>query len=524
NEFYVNQGDGSFVELGESLGVALDSTVDSRAAVWGDINNDGWADLYVGNRATPDRLFLNLEGEGFEEIAFAAGIIQLGHPKAVNMADLNNDGFLDIYVSNFLLENFLYLNNGDNTFTNFTISSNALDNGLAMGTVIFDYDKDGDMDIYLVHDGFEPNFLYQNNGNAQFIDVAPEVGAATESFGMGVDIGDVNNDGWLDIYIANLGSNYLLLNNGDGTYSNIYQEAAVGDIGMGWGTSLLDYDKDGLVDIYVANDYAFSPYRNVLYQNTGDLTFQVAEEPNPISNQYRSYGSACLDYNMDGNMDLLVTNKGPNQRSQLFRNANRPHAWIGFKLIGVESNKSAVGAKVRIVDDLGVLHYDEVIAGSSWSSQSSLLLHFGLGDATAIDTLTITWPSGLEQTLAIEHLDTYYTVEEGGEAREGVGTSITTSTTTIPADTPPLRVFPNPTAGPFTVEFFAPSNKPTQVEILDQLGRRLYNQQIDSPQLDKNTLVVELAGTLSTISAQLLLVKVQTGAIIATRKIWIQSR
>ncbi|RMG29226.1 MAG: VCBS repeat-containing protein, partial [Bacteroidetes bacterium] len=271
NLLYQNQGDGTFVEVAGLLGLALEPDTDSRTALWGDINNDGWLDLYVGNKAAPDRLFLNLRGEAFEDISSQAGIFQDGHPKSVNMADVNADGFLDIYVSNFASENALLLNQGDTSFVNAIYWSGALDKGLAMGTVIFDYDKDGDPDLYLVHDGREPNLLYENDGTGRFMEVAARAGVNTQSFGMGVDIGDINNDGWMDIYIANLGPNILLLNNGDGTFANISQLAGVEDAGMGWGTNLLDYDNDGLLDMYVANDFDFSPhpYYNVLYRNAG---------------------------------------------------------------------------------------------------------------------------------------------------------------------------------------------------------------------------------------------------------------
>ncbi|MEN0046702.1 MAG: VCBS repeat-containing protein, partial [Bacteroidota bacterium] len=139
NLLYKNKGDGTFVEVGEEAGVAQTAEIDTRTAVWGDIDNDGWLDLYVGNRISPDRLFLNLGNERFEEIGVAANIFSLGHPKSVNMADINADGFLDIYISNFVGENVMYLNNGDRTFTDFTLTSGALDRGRAMGNVFFDY-------------------------------------------------------------------------------------------------------------------------------------------------------------------------------------------------------------------------------------------------------------------------------------------------------------------------------------------------------------------------------------------------
>ncbi|MEM9837369.1 MAG: VCBS repeat-containing protein, partial [Bacteroidota bacterium] len=216
NQLWRNRGDGTFVNVADELGVALTAEARSKTAVWGDINNDGWLDLHIGNINAPDRLFLNNGAGGFTDITTLAGIGQLSHPLSVNFADLNQDGLLDIYVSNFLEENVYYLNNGNLSFTDATATAGLFDTGKSMGTIIFDYDRDGDPDVYLVHDGNEANYLYQNHGDGTFTEVGQASGTATESFGMGVDIGDINRDGWLDIYIANLFENILLQNNGDG--------------------------------------------------------------------------------------------------------------------------------------------------------------------------------------------------------------------------------------------------------------------------------------------------------------------
>jgi hypothetical protein len=407
-------------EIGESAGVALSEDEQSRSAVWGDINNDGWPDLYVGNRSGRDYLFLNLGNEQFEEISLSAGILQTGNPISVNMADLNNDGYLDIYISNFMSHNGLYLNNQDNTFAFHSFSSQALDNGLSMGTVLYDYDKDGDIDLYLVHDGFEPNFLYQNNGSAIFTEVAESVGLNTASFGMGVDIGDVNNDGWMDLYITNLGDNFLLLNDGTGHYSDISESANIEDFGMGWGTIFLDFDNDGLIDIYVANEYAFSPYPNVLYRNSGNMTFEKAEENGPVCNVDNSYGTASLDYDRDGNPDLLVANKNAGQGIQLFKNADRPNNWLGINLVGTTSNRDAIGAKITLTDNLDRIHYRELVAGQGWASQNSHIVNIGLGSASEITGLAITWPSGLVQDILVPALNAYYTIIEGVGIEAGI--------------------------------------------------------------------------------------------------------
>lgn len=483
NLLYKNLGDGTFVEIGEAAGVAQSAAIDSRAAVWGDINNDGWIDLYVGNKFAPDELLLNLGNEKFEAITATANIFQLGHPKSVNMADVNADGYLDIYVSNFVGENVLYLNNGDLSFTDFTTTAGALDRGRAMGSIFFDYDKDGDLDLYLVHDGNEPNFLYQNDGTGRFTEVGVAAGVATASFGMGVDVGDVNNDGWLDIYITNLGSNFLLLNNGDGTFSDISATANIGDAGMGWGISFLDYDNDGWLDIYVSNDAQFSSfiYPNVLYHNQGDLTFEVMDYTQADIRLDRSYGAACTDFDLDGRQDILFVNKGDSEGLRLLKNEQARTAWLGLHLVGTVSNRDAVGAKIAITNAEGQTYYREVVAGQSWASQNSSIVHFGLGATSRIQALRVIWPSGEVTNFEINVINQFYTVLEDGSLYDGIlYPAISTQTKSFITKTASFGLFPNPSNGIFALNFTTPMNAPFFIEVYDLLGRLIFQKKVRS--------------------------------------------
>jgi len=284
NRLCKNMGDGTFQEVGSTAGVALSSL--SVASTWGDINNDGFLDLYISLVNDNDQLFLNNGDETFQDITLSSGIANNANTKCVNMADVNNDGFLDIYLSNFNTENILFINNGDNSFSNQTTVSGAMDTGPSMGNIFFDYDKDGDVDLYLTHDQLVPNILYQNDGTGVFTDVSEAAGVNAIGYGMGVDVGDMDNDGWLDLYITNLFQNVLFRNNSDGTFENISSDAGVDDNGMGWGNLFLDFNKDGLMDIYVANESDFMNPNdpNVLYKNMGDLTFEKVETNQAISN------------------------------------------------------------------------------------------------------------------------------------------------------------------------------------------------------------------------------------------------
>jgi hypothetical protein len=520
NQLWKNLGEGGFVEVANAARVALESDAKTRTALWGDIDNDGYLDLYVGNIDKPDKLLRN-NGDGtFSDISQSAGVNQIGYPQSVNMADVNGDGLLDIYVSNLLQHNILYQNNGDLTFSNVTIQAGVMDLQIAMGTICFDYDQDGDVDLYLVHDNHAPNFLFQNDGTGHFIEVGAATGLNTASFGMGVDIGDINNDGWLDLSITNLGPNFLMLSNGQGSFADIAENVGVGDAGMGWGTSFLDFDRDGWVDLYVANDYNFSPYPNLLYRNNGDSTFTETQSGEAVGNLHASYGTASLDYDLDGDLDLVVANTNADAGLQLFENTiTNDYHWIGLKLIGQESNRQAVGARVRLVDAQDVVHYDELTAGDGWTSQSSSLFFFGLGDAESLQEATIYWPSGLEQPLMGLTVDQYYSIEEGHLPVEGILPGPAVAVRDPAPEDLQIAVYPNPSPGQVLLELAADSDfMPERIRVYDELGRTLLEQALARPFIQPYSLeltrqqlqgtqylIVQLLGQGRTVSRRVIL-------------------
>lgn len=410
NLLYRNNGDGAFTNVAAQAGVAHQGT--TTCSVWGDIDNDGDLDLYLGNRDETNVLYRNNGNGTFTDISESAGVNTLFRTRAALFGDIDRDGFIDLYVANMTAPNYMFRNNGNNTFTDVTASSNTQDYGVAMGSVFFDYDNDGDLDLYLTHDANQPYILYRNDGTGHFTDVSAQSNANYAGQGMGVDVGDVNNDGYLDIYITNLYANTLLLNDGHGAFTNITGGAGVGDLGMGWGVLWLDCDNDGLQDIYVANDSYFSPFPNLLYHNRGDNTFQPIAQGTPLASMYGGYGAASADFNADGRADIFLANSG-NDGNQLFFNLTaNDNKWVKIKLRGTESNRSAIGARVE-VEAGGKLMVDEVIAGAGYASQNSLILHFGLGQAEVISRLTVRWPSGLVETYEQLEANASYLVTEG---------------------------------------------------------------------------------------------------------------
>lgn len=475
NHLYRNLGNGIFAEIATVAN--LNFLGNSRTSVWGDLNNDGFEDVYVGNMNEADVLYFN-NGDGtFTDITFTAGITNDSRVFSANMTDVNQDGWLDIYISNSNSDNVLYLNEGKKeiSFQDFTAEAGVKDTRHCMGAVFFDFDMDGDEDLYVTHDARIPNTLYENDGQGHFKEFASSAGVAYKGYGMGVDAGDLNNDGLLDLYVTNLYHNVMYINNGDGTFQDISKSAGVDDIGMGWGASIFDYNNDGKNDIYVGNDSYFYPVPNLLFENRGNQKFVAVEKSTPVSSMQGSYGVATGDLNNDGTLDIGMANIGTKDNAQLFKNELEAGNWVGFKLEGVESNRSAIGARIEILDNRGILHVDQITSGNGYAGQNSLRLHFGLGLATDIETTTIFWPNGLEQPLTAITSGNYYKVLEG-EQPAIMEFQMTTPTQEILGTGIGISVFPNPTNRRLNIELLDKTNEQVQIRLLNLAGQEVFNQ------------------------------------------------
>ena len=173
---------------------------------------------------------------------------------------------------------------------------------------------------------------------------------------------------------------------------------------------------------------------------------------------------------MDGNLDILIANRGDNESIQLLKNANHSNSWIGLKLIGTKSNTNAIGAKVKIVDDFGITHYKEQIAGQSWASQNSRTLHVGLGNSTSISELTISWPSGIEEVFSLDNLNRFYTITENGGISSFENIFINKELN--------FSVYPNPNQGDFLIDFYVENKTPVSIELINSLGKIIFFEKI----------------------------------------------
>lgn len=507
NVLYKNMGGGVFEDRTTEAGLMVNNT--TIASSFADIDNDGDLDLFVGNRNEADVLYLN-NGDGtFTDISASAGIQDISETRSANWADVNGDGYLDLYCANLNAANALLINNGDNTFTDQTVQSGVTDNQTNMASIFFDYDKDGDQDLYVTHDANQPYLLFQNNGAGIFTEVGAQAGVNYAGQGMGVDVGDINQDGWMDIYITNLSYNTLFLNNGDGAFDDISFDAGVTDPGMGWGTTFIDCDNNGLLDIYMVNDSYFSPLPNILYRNNGDNTFTIIADEEPVSNMYGSYGTATFDYNLDGKMDLVVANSGMDG-NQLFQNSEAESGnYVQFQLEGTMSNRMAIGARLEATID-GKLYVDEVTAGSGYASQNTTMVHFGIAASTDIQEVKVYWPSGQVETFANLQANQRYQIVEGE--------SIVVSTSSVAADEEiSLGVFPNPSNGPLHIYWDSTVSGNGLVRVLNNTGQSIFEQRV-AVETDFNTISVTLTKSLP---KGLYFVQVQVNGQMYTTK-WIK--
>jgi hypothetical protein len=445
SQLFKNNRDGTFTNVTEKSGLAR--TGWQTGVCVGDYDNDGWDDLFCcfwGHNI----LFHN-NGDGtFTDVTQKAGLYneRVHWGAGCTFLDYDRDGHLDLFVCNYIQldpaqvnssgeatvcqwkglpvmcgprglpgdTNFLYHNNGDGTFADVSEKAGILKPGprYSITAVAYDFDNDGWPDIYVAVDS-QPSILYHNNHDGTFTDIAVAAGCAYsetghEQAGMGVAVADYDCDGWFDIFKTNFSDDTcnLYRNNGDGTFSDVTFPSgiAVNSRYVGWGCGFLDFDNDGWPDLMQINGHVYpemvghevgETYKNprIVYRNMGNGQFKdVSSVMGPgISERFSSRGAAFGDYDNDGDIDVLVLNM--NDLPSLLRNdgGNRQN-WIKVKLTGTKCNRTAIGARVRVITGDHV-QMDEVHSGSSVMSQGDLRLHFGLGKSETVDVIEVKWPT-----------------------------------------------------------------------------------------------------------------------------------
>ena len=430
NVLYRNNGDGTFTDVSQKAGVA------GRERRWGagccflDYDRDGHLDLFVANYVNFDPERVPRPGESplcrYNEIPVPCG----------------PQGFAGG-------TNILYRNRGDGTFEDVSEKSGIVNprgasvasfndrdwrptGSYGMGAVAADFDNDGWPDIYVAGDS-APSLLYRNNHDGTFREIAVAAGCAFDEngvamSGMGVGVGDYDGDGWFDIVRTNFSDQITTLyrNNGDGTFNDASMAAGLGINRryLGFGAAFLDYDNDGWKDIFLANGHVYPQIASrklhvtykqpkLFYRNLRNGRFEdVSARSGPgIAAAHVSRGCAVGDFDNDGDLDVVVSNL--DAAPSLLRNdgGNRSN-WVMLKCIGTRSNRSAIGARVRLTAG-GRVQIDEIMSGSSYYSHSDLRLHFGLGTAGKADLVEISWPSGLRESYRGLEANHLFIIEEG---------------------------------------------------------------------------------------------------------------
>jgi hypothetical protein len=455
---YRNNKDGTFTDVTSSSGISVSGF--GMGACSADVDNDGWPDLYITSFGG-NKLYHNNGNGTFTDVTEKAGVGSQLWSASCAFGDVDNDGHVDLFVTNYVdfgvknnkfcafsgdtrvychpnvyngLSDTLFRNNGDGTFTDVSRQAGIYrTTGKGLGVVFGDYDGDGWPDIFVANDSV-PNFLFHNKGKGIFEEVGLVAGVAMGGdgqplAGMGTDMGDIDGDGLLDIFVTNLDrqTHSLYRNLGRGLFANITFESGVGQATLpfvGFGALFFDYDNDTNLDIAIANgdvidnvslfrDSTSYAQRKLLLQNDGTGKFKdVGLTLGPdFSAKKPGRSLSAGDIDNDGDLDLVIGNVG--QAPELLRNdgGNKRNSLL-IRTAGTKSNRDGIGARLRLTVGGKVL-VREVRAGSSYLSQSDLRVHFGMGQAARADRLEVRWPSGAIDVLQGIDANQILTITEG---------------------------------------------------------------------------------------------------------------
>lgn len=464
-----NNHDGTFTDVTEKAGVANERW--GFGAAVGDYDNDGWPDIYVSNFGK-NRLYHNNHDGTFTDVAEKAGVTIGGWSTGATWGDYDHDGLLDLFVPGYVKfdpdnppiagkgnlppgfcqfrginvmcgprglpgeSDHLFHNKGDGTFTDVSVKAGVSDprGYYGLASVFVDVDDDGWVDLLVANDSV-PKYLYRNKHDGTFEDLSYISGFALNDEGreqaaMGIAVGDYNRDGKVDFHITNFSDDYntLYRNDGEASFSDVSFAAGIATATipfLGWGTGFLDYDNDGLIDIFVANGHVYPgvdqqdwgttwAQRPLLFRNLSGTKFQEVPPAtgSGLALVVSARGAAFGDLFNDGHIDVVmnVMDSAPVLLRNVVKNSNH---WLGLQLIGgAKSPRDAIGAKVFVTAG-GIRQRGDVFSGGSYASSSDPRLHFGLGSATKIDKVEIQWPSGSTEELRVPAVDRILTIVEG---------------------------------------------------------------------------------------------------------------
>ena len=444
DKLYLNNGDGTFKNVFEGSGLEVTSKYVTQGVVSADVNRDGFRDLFITTITTTDGkniipraknlLFLNNGDSTFKDVTNEYGLEDLNSfSTGPSFGDIDADGYPDLFVGNYFQEftgklgiikdativsanqtakSYLLKNEGGKSFENVYDDYGLGHKGFGFGGVFTDFDNDQDQDLLVNQDfGYKavPNFLYQNEyPNEHFEDASKQTEMDLKINAMGAAVGDYNGDGWMDYYITNIKFNMLMENQGNGRpFVDKAKELGTYNLAISWGANFSDFDHDQDLDLFVSNgdlNPNCTPMGNFYFDNN-DNTYTEKGRELGINDYGIGRGSVIFDMDNDGDMDLLVVNQKPilnypiASTTRLFRNDIATGNWLKVALKGVQAESNGIGSRVTVITKEKRLIREIDGGGSSHLSQNSIIAHFGLGANTKVDSVIVDWTGGNTQVL-----------------------------------------------------------------------------------------------------------------------------
>lgn len=475
NMLYKNNGDGTFTQEMSDI-IVMDASP-SDGATFADADNDGDLDAFVVTWHGHINYYYQNNGNG--SFTYLPEILTANtgtYSETASWGDYDNDGLVDIFITNSYinLHNMLFKNLGNQTFSRITTGAPITENEPSRSVQWADYDGDGKIDLFISNESNRKNTLYHNDGAGEFTKITNNPIVEGSRASMSSSWGDVNNDGHLDLFVANAGyfqeqNNQLFINQGDGTFEAVTQGDLVTQGGCSYGSAFADVDNDGHLDLLVANGFCNNNLADYLYLNDGNGNFTRDLTSLAALENICSFGCAWGDYDKNGFLDLIVAQcqnnpGGAYQANTLFKNDGNGNHWLQIKLEGTLSNRSAIGAVIRVkanIDNNDIWQMRHISAQSGYCGQNSLIAHFGLGDATVIDSLIVEWPSGIQTMMTDQSIDQQLFILEEPN----------TSVQNNQVNALDFDFFPSPTNGYLEINMEGLNDKDLELKIVDSLGR-----------------------------------------------------
>jgi len=426
NFLYLNNGTGFIAVNNDTI---VKDGKPSDGATWADTDNDGDIDCFVANWYNMIGLYYTNNGNGTFTYQANAGLTNgITYAETASWGDYDNDGLLDLYVARSggtlaTNKNFLFHNDGNNSFTKVTTGAPVNDAFVSRSVNWTDADSDGDLDLFVSNEDVSNNNenFYRNDGGGNFVKLTSGTLLNDGRKTMSSSWADYDNDGDMDVFLANENSNNALYRNeGNFNFTKIINDTISKGTANSFSAAWSDVDNDGDLDLFATNSFVSNTKLPCLfYLNNGNSSFTRVSNHTLTADSGWTYGCAFGDYDNDGFEDLAVATcrfQSQDQVDYLYHNDGNSNGWITIKLIGTTSNKSAIGAKVRLkanINGSSIWQMRELSAQSSYCGQNDLRAHFGLGNASTIDSLKIEWPSGLVQHFDSISINQFISVIEG---------------------------------------------------------------------------------------------------------------